>query len=124
MTECYSVPHLPDKNTDELQAKQLLKDYNSTAEVVWNAYTEVSWAYNTDITEANKDAMVRGGVDVHGGSEPLNETNPYNSFQLYSNDISGLMNCLFPFNMFKPLFKKAMCIWIYDIYCICYYVVF
>lgn len=48
-----------DKNTDELHAKTFLEEYNSTAEVVWNAYTEASWKYNTDITEANKQAMVR-----------------------------------------------------------------
>lgn len=49
----------PDKQTDELEAKKLLDEYNSTAEVVWNAYTEASWAYNTDINEANKQEMVR-----------------------------------------------------------------
>lgn len=48
----------PDKNTDELDAKKFLDEYNSTAEVVWNAYTEASWTYNTDINEANKQAMV------------------------------------------------------------------
>lgn len=35
-----------------------LDEYNQTAEVVWNAYTEASWAYNTDINEANKQKMV------------------------------------------------------------------
>lgn len=48
-----------DKNTDELHAKQFLNEYNTTAETVWNAYTEASWKYNTDINEANKKAMVR-----------------------------------------------------------------
>lgn len=48
-----------DKNTDELDAKQFLNEYNTTAETVWNAYTEASWKYNTDINEANKEAMVR-----------------------------------------------------------------
>jgi len=48
----------PDKNTDELEAKKFLDEYNSTAEGVWNAYTEASWMYNTDITEANKQNMV------------------------------------------------------------------
>lgn len=47
-----------DKNTDELEAKTLLDEYNRTAEQVWNAYTEASWAYNTDISESNKDKMV------------------------------------------------------------------
>lgn len=45
--------------TDEVQAKRFLDEYNSTAEKVWNAYTEASWTYNTDITEANKENMVR-----------------------------------------------------------------
>ncbi|KAM6897562.1 angiotensin-converting enzyme [Xenentodon cancila] len=59
------VPPIPegypediDKNTDEVHAKKFLEKYNSTAEVVWNAYTEASWKYNTDITEANKAVML------------------------------------------------------------------
>ncbi|XP_056285839.1 angiotensin-converting enzyme [Pseudoliparis swirei] len=59
------VPPIPegypediDKNTDELEAKKFLDEYNSTAEGVWNAYTEASWMYNTDITEANKQNML------------------------------------------------------------------
>lgn len=48
-----------DKNTNEVEAKTFLEEYNSTAEQVWNAYTEASWSYNTDINEANKQAMVR-----------------------------------------------------------------
>lgn len=59
------VPPVPEgypgdigKNTDELEAKLLLDEYNSTAEEVWNAYTEASWKYNTDINEANKQAML------------------------------------------------------------------
>lgn len=46
-------------NTDEVDAQAFLSEYNSTAEVVWNAYTEASWKYNTDINDANKNAMVR-----------------------------------------------------------------
>lgn len=46
-------------NTDEVDAQAFLSEYNRTAEVVWNAYTEASWKYNTDINEANKKAMVR-----------------------------------------------------------------
>lgn len=46
-------------NTDEVDAEMFLSEYNSTAEVVWNAYTEASWNYNTDMNEANKKAMVR-----------------------------------------------------------------
>lgn len=54
-------PHLfppLDKIADEAQAKEFLSEYNSTAEEVWNAYTEASWAYNTNITDHNKEIMV------------------------------------------------------------------
>lgn len=52
-------PHLPlDKIVDEEQAKEFLSEYNSTAEVVWNAYTEASWDYNTNITDHNREVMV------------------------------------------------------------------
>lgn len=47
-----------DKNTNEVEAKAFLDEYNRTAEEVWNAYTEASWSYNTDINEANKQEMV------------------------------------------------------------------
>lgn len=47
-----------EKNADEQHAKAFLAQYNSTAEVVWNDYTEASWTYNTDITEANKQIML------------------------------------------------------------------
>ncbi|XP_065507211.1 angiotensin-converting enzyme isoform X2 [Caloenas nicobarica] len=47
-----------DKIADEAQAKEFLAEYNSTAEVVWNAYTEASWAYNTNITDYNKEIML------------------------------------------------------------------
>lgn len=47
-----------DKIVDEAQAKEFLSEYNSTAEVVWNAYTEASWEYNTNITDHNKEVMV------------------------------------------------------------------
>lgn len=49
---------LPDKIADEGQAKAFLVEYNSTAEGVWNAYTEASWTYNTNITDHNKQLMV------------------------------------------------------------------
>ncbi|XP_040032505.2 angiotensin-converting enzyme [Gasterosteus aculeatus] len=65
------VPPIPegypediDKNTDELDAKKFLDEYNSTAEVVWNAYTEASWTYNTDINEANKQAMLKKNLEM------------------------------------------------------------
>uniref|UniRef100_T1E6J3 Angiotensin-converting enzyme n=1 Tax=Crotalus horridus TaxID=35024 RepID=T1E6J3_CROHD len=47
-----------DKITDEAEAKAFLEKYNSTAEVVWNAYTEASWTYNVNITEHNKQIML------------------------------------------------------------------
>ncbi|TKS90014.1 Angiotensin-converting enzyme [Collichthys lucidus] len=65
------VPPIPegypgdiDKNTDELDAKAFLADYNSTAETVWNAYTEASWKYNTDINEENKQAMLDKNLEM------------------------------------------------------------
>uniref|UniRef100_A0AAQ6AE45 Angiotensin-converting enzyme n=1 Tax=Amphiprion ocellaris TaxID=80972 RepID=A0AAQ6AE45_AMPOC len=65
------VPPIPegypediDKNTDELDAKNFLDEYNSTAEVVWNAYTEASWKYNTDINEANKKEMLEKNLEM------------------------------------------------------------
>lgn len=47
-----------DKIADEAQAKEFLAEYNRTAEEVWNAYTEASWTYNTNITDYNKEIMV------------------------------------------------------------------
>ncbi|NXN98104.1 ACE enzyme, partial [Rhinopomastus cyanomelas] len=47
-----------DKITDEEEAKAFLSEYNSTGEAVWNAYTEASWAYNTNITDHNKEIML------------------------------------------------------------------
>ncbi|XP_057682764.1 angiotensin-converting enzyme [Corythoichthys intestinalis] len=65
------VPPIPegypediDKNTDELDAKNLLEEFNSTAEVAFNAYTEASWAYNTDINEANKQIMLQKSLEM------------------------------------------------------------
>ncbi|XP_076008023.1 angiotensin-converting enzyme [Genypterus blacodes] len=53
-----------DKNTDEMDAKALLDQYNETAEGVWNAYTEASWAYNTDISETNKQNMLQKSLEM------------------------------------------------------------
>uniref|UniRef100_A0A803WAA5 Angiotensin-converting enzyme n=1 Tax=Ficedula albicollis TaxID=59894 RepID=A0A803WAA5_FICAL len=47
-----------DKIADEAQAKEFLSEYNRTAEEVWEAYTEASWAYNTNITDHNKEVML------------------------------------------------------------------
>ncbi|KAJ8384193.1 hypothetical protein AAFF_G00207410 [Aldrovandia affinis] len=60
-----------DKISDELMAKEFLSEFNSTAEKVWNAYTEASWAYNTDITEANKQTMLQKNLEM------ANHTNSY-----------------------------------------------
>ncbi|KAL0984278.1 hypothetical protein UPYG_G00139350 [Umbra pygmaea] len=57
-------PEDVDKVTDEVQAKAFLKEYNSTAEVVWNEYTEASWAYNTDLNEDNKQKMLQKNLDM------------------------------------------------------------
>ncbi|XP_018410702.1 PREDICTED: angiotensin-converting enzyme isoform X3 [Nanorana parkeri] len=47
-----------DKNANERQAQDFLGEYNTTAEQVWNDYTEASWAYNTNITEHNNQVML------------------------------------------------------------------
>uniref|UniRef100_A0A8B9KXM6 Angiotensin-converting enzyme n=1 Tax=Astyanax mexicanus TaxID=7994 RepID=A0A8B9KXM6_ASTMX len=56
----------PEDITDEAQAKQFLAEYNSTAENVWNAYTEASWSYNTNINEANKQNMMANHTKTYG----------------------------------------------------------
>ncbi|XP_068118779.1 angiotensin-converting enzyme isoform X1 [Hyperolius riggenbachi] len=59
------TPPIPDgypgdieKIADEKLADDFLSEYNSTAEVVWNDYTEASWAYNTNITDHNNQVML------------------------------------------------------------------
>ncbi|XP_066442305.1 angiotensin-converting enzyme isoform X2 [Eleutherodactylus coqui] len=59
------MPPIPDgypgdieKNANERDADSFLSTYNSTAEVVWNAYTEASWAYNTNLTDYNNKIML------------------------------------------------------------------
>ncbi|XP_076616131.1 angiotensin-converting enzyme [Chaetodon auriga] len=65
------VPPVPEgypedinKNTNELDAENLLEEYNRTAEVVWNAYTEASWKYNTDINKENEEAMLKKNLEM------------------------------------------------------------
>ncbi|XP_030629868.1 angiotensin-converting enzyme isoform X2 [Chanos chanos] len=53
-----------DKIADETQAKDFLAEYNSTAEEVWNAYTEASWSYNTNINEENKQIMLQKNLEM------------------------------------------------------------
>lgn len=62
LTCCLHCLLLSGMNTDEVDAQTFLNEYNSTAEEVWNAYTEASWKYNTDINSANKNAMVRSVI--------------------------------------------------------------
>ncbi|XP_069808556.1 angiotensin-converting enzyme [Dendropsophus ebraccatus] len=59
------TPPVPDgypgdieKNANERQAEDFLSTYNNTAEEVWNAYTEASWTYNTNITDYNNKIML------------------------------------------------------------------
>uniref|UniRef100_A0A8C3XMN8 Angiotensin-converting enzyme n=1 Tax=Chelydra serpentina TaxID=8475 RepID=A0A8C3XMN8_CHESE len=54
----------PDGIADEAEAKDFLAKYNSTAEVVWNAYSEASWAYNTNITDYNKQIMLEKNLNM------------------------------------------------------------
>ncbi|KAL8175811.1 UNVERIFIED_CONTAM: hypothetical protein K2H54_008779 [Gekko kuhli] len=39
-------------------------EYNLTAEAVWNAYTEASWAYNVNITDYNKQIMLEKNLEM------------------------------------------------------------
>ncbi|XP_035263080.1 angiotensin-converting enzyme-like [Anguilla anguilla] len=64
-------PEDTDKISDEEKAKQFLEQFNSTAEKVWNAYTEASWAYNTNITDTNKEIMLQKSLEMS------NHTNAY-----------------------------------------------
>ncbi|XP_075701161.1 angiotensin-converting enzyme isoform X2 [Rhinoderma darwinii] len=65
------TPPIPDgypgdleKNANERDADNFLSAYNSTAEDVWNAYTEASWAYNTNITEYNNKVMLEKNLEM------------------------------------------------------------
>ncbi|XP_075033464.1 angiotensin-converting enzyme [Mixophyes fleayi] len=58
-------PPIPDgypgdieKIANEKEADDFLSTYNSTAESVWNDYTEASWSYNTNITDYNNQVML------------------------------------------------------------------
>nr|XP_014345475.1 PREDICTED: angiotensin-converting enzyme-like [Latimeria chalumnae] len=53
-----------DKIADEAQAQEFLAEYNRTAEKVWNAYSEASWTYNTNITEHNKQIMLQKSLEM------------------------------------------------------------
>uniref|UniRef100_A0A8C5N3T6 Angiotensin-converting enzyme n=1 Tax=Leptobrachium leishanense TaxID=445787 RepID=A0A8C5N3T6_9ANUR len=53
-----------DKIANEKQADLFLSNYTSTAEVVWNSYTEASWDYNTNITEHNRQNMLAKNLEM------------------------------------------------------------
>nr|XP_056719617.1 angiotensin-converting enzyme [Euleptes europaea] len=53
-----------DKIADEAVARKFLTEYNSTAETVWNAFTEASWAYNVNITDHNKQIMLEKNLEM------------------------------------------------------------
>ncbi|XP_063076692.1 angiotensin-converting enzyme [Engraulis encrasicolus] len=64
------VPPIPENYhdidiiTDEAEGKRFIAEYNQTAEGVWNAYTEASWSYNTDINDANQQAMLQKNLEM------------------------------------------------------------
>uniref|UniRef100_A0ACB8EUU6 Uncharacterized protein n=1 Tax=Sphaerodactylus townsendi TaxID=933632 RepID=A0ACB8EUU6_9SAUR len=59
-----NMVHNFDKIADEAEAKEFLMEYNSTAETVWNAYTEASWAYNVNITDHNRQIMLEKNLEM------------------------------------------------------------
>ncbi|XP_076153977.1 angiotensin-converting enzyme [Alosa pseudoharengus] len=59
--------------SDEAQARRFLADYNSTAEGVWNAYTEASWAYNTNITDHNQQNMLQKNLEMASHTKTYGE---------------------------------------------------
>ncbi|KAL2078213.1 hypothetical protein ACEWY4_025898 [Coilia grayii] len=59
--------------SDEAEARRFLGDYNDTAEVVWNAYTEASWAYNTDINEQNQQIMLQKNLEMANHTKAYGE---------------------------------------------------
>lgn len=46
-------------NSNETEAEMFLQEYNDRAQTVYPESIEISWTYNTDITEENQQAMVR-----------------------------------------------------------------
>ncbi|XP_075846496.1 angiotensin-converting enzyme [Microtus pennsylvanicus] len=50
-----NYPYSIDLVTDETEANRFVEEYDRTAQVLWNAYAEANWHYNTNITlEASK----------------------------------------------------------------------
>ncbi|XP_028675845.1 angiotensin-converting enzyme [Erpetoichthys calabaricus] len=58
-------PNGTDKNTDETDAVQFIEKFDTMAKEVWNAYTEASWAYNTDINSKNKEIMLEKNLEMN-----------------------------------------------------------
>ncbi|XP_063315425.1 angiotensin-converting enzyme [Pelobates fuscus] len=53
-----------DKIANEKEADNFLTEYTNSAELVWNAYTEASWDYNTNITEHNRQVMLDKNLEM------------------------------------------------------------
>ncbi|XP_036407894.1 angiotensin-converting enzyme-like [Megalops cyprinoides] len=53
-----------DKIADEVDAKNFLAEFNSTAETVWNTYIEASWKYESNISEHNKQVMLQKKLEM------------------------------------------------------------
>nr|XP_032821231.1 angiotensin-converting enzyme-like [Petromyzon marinus] len=53
-----------DKNVDERQAAALLEEFSVTAEKQWNAFSEASWALNTNITKENEQLVQLASLQV------------------------------------------------------------
>ncbi|KAL7869846.1 hypothetical protein AOLI_G00138340 [Acnodon oligacanthus] len=84
-----------DKITDETQAKQFLAEYNSTAETVWNAYTEASWAYNTDINEENKQIMLEKNLEMANHTKTYGlEARKYDTTDFQDPSVKRILNKL------------------------------
>ncbi|XP_041734342.1 angiotensin-converting enzyme-like isoform X1 [Coregonus clupeaformis] len=96
------VPPIPegypediDMIADEVLAKNFLEEYNSTAEVVWNAYTEASWVYNTDINEKNKQNMLQKMLDMSNHTLTYgNEARKYDTTDFQDGAVKRILNKL------------------------------
>ncbi|XP_072417140.1 angiotensin-converting enzyme isoform X2 [Chiloscyllium punctatum] len=57
-----------DKVTDEKEAQEFVTNYDKVTEKVWYDYTEVSWTYNTNITEHNNKVMLEKSLEMSNHS--------------------------------------------------------
>uniref|UniRef100_F6S8L7 Angiotensin-converting enzyme n=1 Tax=Ornithorhynchus anatinus TaxID=9258 RepID=F6S8L7_ORNAN len=53
-----------DKVSDEVEAQKFLEEFDRTAQLAWYENTEASWAYNTNITEHNRQIMLDKSLQV------------------------------------------------------------